>query len=256
MNKLYGTPIMDELSGNRSGKDVKRYNDKQGFGRISVYDSTIRRYLNEEPRPAGAKYKVRVYTKETQQGNVYELEGGSYTNEMLRKFMITSMENSNIFSLSLPPKTTITLYSGNDYDLGGKGAVSYTNVTNDVMRVNSLPIPLAGNIHSIDITHHTVDPESMGVERTFLDSKTIDSAITDRGDLVLSGHMLNDYRLTNDALGLDGEYVPKDSTDDNTDNTNNKNDTEAFTVNNVYIDNLYMYILIIALCLLIMTFVF
>lgn len=248
MNRLFGTPFHDELTGNRSVKDVKGYNDPDGLGRITVFDAREKRYLNEKPQPSGEQVKVRVYTKNKLQGNVYELDVGSYTNQMLRDFFLTNKENRNIFSLSLPPKTTVTLYSGNDFDLAGKGSISYTNITKDVMRINELPVPIGGNVNSIDVVYHTVDPEFLGVERTFLDDRTISNAITERGDLILSKKVLNDYRDDLDVLGLDNTENSNDNSDDNSDN--NEKETFVVSVNNDTDYYLEIIVILIMLCVL------
>jgi len=96
--------------------------------------------------------KVRLYSKENFKGNVYEIDYGNYTSAMFIK-MITP---DNIFSLTIPPNTSVAMFCGDTHDYGGKGSIHIINVTNERTDVPLLPVHVRGSIRSLSITK-TID---------------------------------------------------------------------------------------------------
>lgn len=92
--------------------------------------------------------KVRLYSKENFMGNVYEIDYGNYTSSMFIKMI----SPDNVFSLAIPPNTSIVMFCGDMYDYGGKGSVHIVNVTNERADVPMLPMNVQGNVRSLSIT--------------------------------------------------------------------------------------------------------
>lgn len=95
--------------------------------------------------------KVRLYSKENYQGNIYEIDYGNYTSSMFIKLI----SPDNVFSLSIPPNTSVMMFCGDIYDYGGKGSVHIVNVTNERADVPMLPLNVQGGVRSLSITKTT-----------------------------------------------------------------------------------------------------
>lgn len=94
--------------------------------------------------------KVRLYTKLNGQGEVYEIETGNYISDNF----ISKITPNNIFSMSIPPATTVKLFCGDVYDYGNIGSMHVTNVTRETIIVPELPSHIQGRVRSISITKH------------------------------------------------------------------------------------------------------
>lgn len=92
--------------------------------------------------------KVRLYSKDNFKGNTYEIDYGNYTSAMFIKLI----SPDNVFSLTVPPNTSIAMFCGDMYDYGGKGSVHIINVTNERADVPMLPLHIQGNVRSLSIT--------------------------------------------------------------------------------------------------------
>jgi hypothetical protein len=97
--------------------------------------------------------KVMLYTKPNLQGDVYVIDYGSYTSTLL----IPVISPNNVFSLSIPPYTSVKMYCGDLYDYGGKGSIEITNVTSQKTDVPSLPDNIQGGIRSISINKYSLN---------------------------------------------------------------------------------------------------
>jgi hypothetical protein len=97
--------------------------------------------------------KVRFYSKENFEGNIYEIDYGNYTSNTF----IYKITPDNVFSMSIPSNTELRVYAGDIYDLGGKGFMAITNVTPDLVDIPILPDNIRGNVRSLSITKITSD---------------------------------------------------------------------------------------------------
>ena len=114
--------------------------------------------------------KVRFYSKDNLQGNIYEIEPGNYTSiEFANK-----ISPDNVFSLTIPSLTTIKLFAGDLYDYGGKGSMQVTNVSQDRIKVELLPENIKGKVRSISITSHK---DSSALVASVVDTSYMDSLV-------------------------------------------------------------------------------
>ena len=97
--------------------------------------------------------KVRLFSKDSYKGNVYEIDYGNYTSNMF----IYKISPDNIFSLTVPPHTSVRMYCGDIYDYGGRGYMDITNVTNERVDVPSLPQNIRGYVRSLSIIKYYND---------------------------------------------------------------------------------------------------
>lgn len=97
--------------------------------------------------------KVRLFSKDNYKGNVYEIDYGNYTSNMF----IYKISPDNIFSLTVPPHTSVRMYCGDIYDYGGRGYMDITNVTNERVDVPSLPQNIRGYVRSLSIIKYYND---------------------------------------------------------------------------------------------------
>jgi len=124
-----------------------------------------------DPTRAIQQYgKVRFYSKDNLQGNIYEIEPGNYTSiEFANK-----ISPDNVFSLTIPSLTTIKLFAGDLYDYGGKGSMQVTNVSQDRIKVELLPENIRGKVRSISITSHK---DSSALVASVVDTSYMDSLV-------------------------------------------------------------------------------
>jgi hypothetical protein len=95
--------------------------------------------------------KVRFYSKDNFQGNIYEIERGNYTSNDF----VPRISPDNVFSMAIPPQTYVKIYCGDIYDYGGKGFMHIENVTDQTMRVPLLPEYIEGQVKSVSIGVHS-----------------------------------------------------------------------------------------------------
>jgi len=174
---------------------TKGIDDPDGVGRIMTfreqgYDTgyDIKPTIPLDVRTRGEKgplRSVQLYSKSNFQGDIFEVEYGNYPSDMF----IPAILPNNIFSLTIPPRTTVKLFSGDEYDFGGKGGMSVTNAGQDIMRVDNLPTNIRGQIRSISIISHSIDRAGRISDP---ESKESDAIITtDRGDVIAAGMSVN-----------------------------------------------------------------
>lgn len=113
------------------------------MGGVNTKQSTLFGIAVDQP-------KVKFYSKDNFQGNVYEVAYGNYTSNMFTP----KISPDNVFSMTIPPATFVKLYCGDMYDYGGKGFIHITNVTDQDMYVPVLPDILQGNVRSLSIGKH------------------------------------------------------------------------------------------------------
>jgi hypothetical protein len=97
--------------------------------------------------------KVRLYSKDDYKGNVYEIDYGNYTSNMF----IYKISPDNVFSLTVPPHTSVRMYCCDIYDYGGRGYMDITNITNERVDVPSLPQNIRGYVRSLSIIKYYND---------------------------------------------------------------------------------------------------
>lgn len=97
--------------------------------------------------------KVIMYSKPYLQGNAYALAAGNYTSE---KF-IPQISPDNVFSMSVPAKTTVKLFNGNIYDYGNKGFMHIVNTSQETIPVSTLPQNMQGSVKSVSISNDIND---------------------------------------------------------------------------------------------------
>jgi hypothetical protein len=144
-------------------------------------------------------------------GEVFEIDAGNYPSDVF----INAVSPYNVFSLSIPPHTAIKLFGGNEYDFGGKGGMSITNTGSDIMRIESLPSNISGQIRSVSI----VDLKDLSGGSVVTDDKSV-FVKTDKGELIASGMSMGSSRDFN-------KY------------NNNRSKFEAY--DNIYCDNCETY---------------
>lgn len=178
--------------------DIKGTNDPDNVGRLSLYrdqgydtgydTQPVTKHDEKTRGIKGPMATVQLYSKSNFNGTMFEIEYGNYTSDVFVPYLIPS----NVFSLSIPPRTTVKIYCGDKYDFGGKGGMSITNTGSDVMRVSSLPPNISGHIRSISIISHAIDRrgeiKDVGDIETDLSDDGKDAVIiTDRGDVIAAG---------------------------------------------------------------------
>lgn len=173
--------------------DTSGYDDPDGVGRSVRYRDAgydigydVQPVTEHDEKTRGEKGPdkvVQVYTESNREGEIFEIEYGNYTSDVL----IPVLSPHNIFSLTLPPKTTVKLYAGDEYNFGGKGGISLTNISDDVMNVDKLPPNVAGQVRSISIISHTINRAGLvdDTSDTSDDEKRV--ITTERGEVIRSG---------------------------------------------------------------------
>jgi hypothetical protein len=171
--------------------ETRGMDDPDGVGRIIIfreqgydtgYDTQPVTPLDLRTRgDRGPLHTVQLYSKANFNGEIFEVDYGNYPSDVF----IPSMLPANVFSLTIPPRTTVKLFSGDEYDFGGKGGMSLTNAAEDVMRVESLPTNIRGQVRSISVISHSLDRAGRIKD---IDSDESDAVITsDRGDVIIAG---------------------------------------------------------------------
>lgn len=112
--------------------------------KISTYDDSI--YMT----------KVVLFSKPDLQGNMYLMSLGNYTSTTF----IKHISPDNIFSLSIPPETSVKLFCGDMYDYGGKGSTHITNVLKEPITVMRLPQHIQGMIRSVSVSRQRYEDEN------------------------------------------------------------------------------------------------
>lgn len=149
-------------------------------GILDVYSSPTSRGNSFYTNNYNPDSKVRLYSKDNFEGNVYEIDHGNYTSNMI----IPKISPDNVYSLTIPPLTAVKLFCGDVYDYGGKGSMHITNVKNDRIRVPLLPEHVQGSVRSVSITK---------VENTGLVGGVIESSTS---SLVKMSDINNSYYST------------------------------------------------------------
>jgi hypothetical protein len=173
--------------------DTKGTDDPDGVGRIIIFREQGY-YTGYPTQPVtgldartrgekGATRAVQLYSKANFKGEVFEVDYGNYPSDVF----IPTVIPSNVFSLTIPPRTTIKLFSGDEYDFGGKGGVSLTNAGPDIMRVDSLPTNVRGQIRSVSVISHAIDKTGR-VQDPDADDETSEAVITtEKGEVIAAG---------------------------------------------------------------------
>lgn len=203
---IVDSKIGTESTFNKVDYARKGLDDPDGVGRIAIYVENgydigydVQPTTGFDRRTRGEKGPLRVvqvYTKENFEGQMFEIDYGNYPTEVF----IPSINPHNVFSLTVPPRTTIRLFAGDDFVFGGKGGTSFTNAsTDDIMRVKSLPNTISGQIRTVSVISHAVDRTGKLIERTEVgddsepDSEEVDSVITtEKGDVIAAGMVVHD----------------------------------------------------------------
>jgi hypothetical protein len=177
--------------------DITGTNDPDNVGKLIIYrDNGYDTGYDTQPVTGhdaktrgekGPNKLVQLYSKAGFDGKMFEIKHGNYTSDVFVSYLIPS----NVFSLTIPPRTTVKLYCGDKYDFGGKGGMSITNTSLDIMRVNTLPQNIAGHIRSISIISHSIDKSGKVKTESETESEYEDEKnaviISDRGDVIVSG---------------------------------------------------------------------
>lgn len=122
-------------------------------GANTKYDSNIIKHDDAESAlsPDRDRGKVRFYSKDNFQGNIYEIEQGNYTSNDFSP----RISPDNVFSLTIPSQMYVKLYGGDIFDYGGRGFMYIENVTDHVMHVPTLPENIEGLVRSVSIGVHS-----------------------------------------------------------------------------------------------------
>lgn len=140
----------------------------------------------------GPFINVQLYSKKDFKGDIFEIDSGNYPSDMFVK----ALSPNNVFSLTIPPKTNIKLYSGNEYDFGKNGGMSITNTSSDIMKIESLPSNIRGRIKSVSIVNLANINNSFGIgDGSFIK--------TDKADIIASDMVNRTKNLSN----LNKEYI-------------------------------------------------
>lgn len=178
--------------------DTSGMDDPDGVGRIIIfreqgYDTgyNTQPVTAKDARTRGEKgplLAVQLYSKANFQGELFEVDYGNYPSDVF----IPSILPSNIFSLTIPPRTTVKLFSGDEYDFGGKGGMSLTNVSGDVMKVDYLPTNIKGQVRSVSVISHSIDRAGRIEDRNINGDGGSNVVITsDKGDVIAAGMSVN-----------------------------------------------------------------
>jgi len=95
--------------------------------------------------------KLKLYSKVNLQGNAYLVDYGNYVGQ---KFT-NRLSPDNIFSMEVPPQSTVKLFGGGEYDYGTQGSFHLSNTTGDYAKVNQLPENIQGKVRSMIIMRNT-----------------------------------------------------------------------------------------------------
>ncbi len=146
--------------------------------------------------------KVQLYSKDNYEGNIYEIDYGSYTADMF----IDQISPDNVFSLKIPPLTTVKLFGGDIYDYGENGSLHITNVYSEIAGVPLLPDHIRGQVRSISITHTDKNSVDNIINTNLLASSNIrsrDQSLQKFGDINSTGSYSNSYKdISVSALNL------------------------------------------------------
>lgn len=94
--------------------------------------------------------KVRFYSKDNYEGNIYVVDFGNYT----VNYFADKISPDSVFSMIIPPLTTVKLFCGEMYDYGGQGAFHVTNITKNKVSVPQFPEHVKGRVKSVSIIKH------------------------------------------------------------------------------------------------------
>jgi len=172
-----GRPVADSFVSANSANSDESTN--------SVKSSSQTDSANANKANQGPYINVHMYSSSNMKGEVFEIDAGNYPSDVF----INAVSPYNVFSLTIPPYTTIKLFGGNEYDFGGKGGMSITNTGSDIMRIESLPSNISGQIRSVSI----VDLKDLSGGSVVTDDKSAFTK-TDRGELIASGMSMGSSR--------------------------------------------------------------
>ncbi|VBB17768.1 hypothetical protein YASMINEVIRUS_231 [Yasminevirus sp. GU-2018] len=128
--------------------DVLKVNGRTNINNPFHTDNTINTGVTFNPEKTNMDDRVILYSMPDLRGNTYAIANGSYTSTSF----VDKLSPDNVFSLSIPPETSIKMFCGDIYDYGGKGGMEITNVTNERISVPSLPQNVQGNVRSLVIS--------------------------------------------------------------------------------------------------------
>ena len=206
-NAKAGQPIADSFVSANSANSDESSSQTNSAESSSQTDSANANKANQGPY-----INVQLYSKTNMKGEVFEIDAGNYPSDVF----INAVSPYNVFSLSIPPYTSIKLFGGNEYDFGGKGGMSITNTGSDIMRIESLPSNISGQIRSVSI----IDLKDLsGASGIVTDDKSV-FVKTDKGELIASGMSMGSSR-------------------DFSKYNNNRSKFEAY--DNIYCDNSKIY---------------
>lgn len=173
--------------------------------------------------------KVQMFSKDNFEGNIYEINYGNYTSNMFTD----KLTPDNVFSLTIPPMTTVKMYSGIMYNYDGIGAVSITNVSSDTMKVPQLPDHIRGNIRSISITRNDSDSVDEIIDASLLTQTILSSP--DLNDNSTSSYSVN-YTPSNSYsdIGVRSQDLISNTAIDSVGNTVTTYNNEQFNDDGVY----------------------
>lgn len=104
----------------------------------------------------GPDEKVRFYSKDNFTGNIYVVDYGNYT----VSYFADKISPDSVFSMIIPPLTTVGLFCGEIYDYGGQGAFHVTNITKNKVSIPQFPEHIQGRVKSVSIIKHDANYSS------------------------------------------------------------------------------------------------
>ncbi len=201
--------------------------------------------------------KVRFYSKDNFNGNVYVVDYGNYT----VSYFADKISPDSVFSMTIPPLTTVKLFCGEMYDYGGQGAFHVTNITKNKVSVPQFPEHVQGRIKSISVIKHDanffaasaiVDSSILGITginnaqmgTSNLTSINPNTNQNQTPDNTISNYKIENFNNTKSTTSLD--HTPKSNKSKPTFNIDSI-DLSLF----IYLLNLMCLMLIIVILLLI-----
>lgn len=175
-----GQPIADSFVSANSVNSDELSSQINSAESSSQTDSANANKANQGPY-----INVQLYSSSNMKGEVFEIDAGNYPSDVF----INAVSPYNVFSLTIPPHTAIKLFGGNEYDFGGKGGMSITNTGSDIMRIESLPSNISGQIRSVSI----IDLKDLSSGAIVTDDKSVFTK-TDKGELIASGMSMGSNR--------------------------------------------------------------
>jgi hypothetical protein len=103
--------------------------------------------------------KLKLYSKVNLQGNAYLVDYGNYVGQNFTN----RLSPDNVFSMEVPPQSTVKLFGGAEYDYGTQGSFHLSNTTRDYTRVNQLPENIQGKVRSMIVMQNT-NPQQQVVD--------------------------------------------------------------------------------------------